>query len=75
LPNEPKVVQCLPGKLKKQRRAKGPKTAQKPFKTDLKEPENDSNEAKTTPVLPKMIYFTGHLETNSNPKSCPLNPT
>jgi hypothetical protein len=30
LPNEPKVVQCLPGKLKKQRRAKASKTAQNP---------------------------------------------
>jgi hypothetical protein len=37
LPNEPKPVQCLPGKLKKQQRAKRSKTDTKPLKTHLKQ--------------------------------------
>jgi hypothetical protein len=52
LPNEPKVVQCLLGFLKKQLLTKGTETAQKPLKTDLKDPETDTNEAKTTPFSP-----------------------
>jgi hypothetical protein len=53
LPNEPKVVQCLPGKLKKQLRTKGTKTDQNRIKTHLKQHETDINEAKTTPFSPK----------------------
>jgi hypothetical protein len=37
-------------KLKKQRRAKGSKTAQKPLKTHLKQLRIDTNEVKTTPI-------------------------
>jgi hypothetical protein len=36
LPNEPKVIQCLTGKLKKQLRVKRTKTDAKPLKTDSK---------------------------------------
>jgi hypothetical protein len=36
LPNEPKLVQCLPRKLEKQLRAKRTKTGAKPIKTDAK---------------------------------------
>jgi hypothetical protein len=59
LPNEPKVVQCLPGKLKKQPLAKAPKTVQKRLKTHLKQPETDSNEANSTPIPPVLRSSSG----------------
>jgi hypothetical protein len=49
LPNEPKVVQCLPRILKNKVPANHIKIVQNRIKTHLKEPETDTNEAKTTP--------------------------
>jgi hypothetical protein len=55
LPNEPKVVQCLPTKLKKQQRAKRTKTNTKPFKTDTKPTQMTS---KPPEKHPKTAHFT-----------------
>jgi hypothetical protein len=52
LPNEPKVVQCLPMILKNKVLTKGTKTGAKPLKTQLKQHQTDTNEAKTTPFSP-----------------------
>jgi hypothetical protein len=57
LPNEPKVVQCLPGKLKKQLCAKRTKTDTKPLKTYLKQHQTDTNDAKITPISPVLRSF------------------
>jgi hypothetical protein len=56
LPNEPKVVQCLPAKLKKQQRAKRIRTDTKPLKTGTKPTQTRS---KPPERHPKMTHFIG----------------
>jgi hypothetical protein len=53
LPNEPKVIQYLPRKLKKQLPTKGHQKPLKPLKTH-------SNEAKTTPIPPQTSRSATH---------------
>jgi hypothetical protein len=54
LPNEPKVVQCLPGKLKKQLCAKRSKTDTKPLKTAQNRSKPLKTDTKPTQMMSKL---------------------
>ena len=82
LPNEPKVAQCLPRKLKKQLRTNGTKvdisplkTHTKPLKTHLKQHQTMS---KLPEKYPKMAHFTRpwtSMGTTPAPGVTPASPT
>jgi hypothetical protein len=54
LPNEPKVVQCLPGKLKKPVLANRIKIDQNRIKTPLKQHQTGTNEARIISISPVL---------------------
>jgi hypothetical protein len=74
LPNEPKVVQCLPGKLKKPVLANRIKIDQNRIKTPLKQHQTGTNEARIISISPVLRSCSGGGTPTPPVQASPIGP-